>query len=129
MWPHDPRSPSRGGGPEDTPGLPGQCLTLAVAAVREVQKIRVPEIFRQISPIKVPSASIYTGKVPVQEGKTAHVALLLPPIAHALLLGHVGRFILKIDGDGPVFSRRVGRCTPVSPLWHQVSSAEETRWG
>jgi hypothetical protein len=42
---------------------------------------------------------------------------------------NVGRFVLKIDGDGPVFSRRFGRCAHVSPLYHQVSSAEETRWG
>jgi hypothetical protein len=42
---------------------------------------------------------------------------------------NVGRFVLKIDGDGPVFSRRCGRCVQVSPLYHQVSSAEETRWG
>ena len=41
----------------------------------------------------------------------------------------VRRFILKIDGDGPVFSRRFGRCAHVSPPGHQVSSAEETRWG
>ena len=32
---------------------------------------------------------IYTGKVPVQECKTAHVAVLLPPIARSLLLGHL----------------------------------------
>jgi hypothetical protein len=38
-------------------------------------------------------------------------------------------FILKIDGDSPVFSRRFGPCTHVSPLWHEVSSAEKTRWG
>jgi hypothetical protein len=42
---------------------------------------------------------------------------------------NVGRFVLKIDGDGPVFSRRLGRCAHVSPLYHQVSSAGETRWG
>ena len=41
----------------------------------------------------------------------------------------VGRFISKIDGDGAVFSRRFGRCAHVSPLCHQVSSADETRWG
>ena len=41
----------------------------------------------------------------------------------------VGRFVLKIDGDGPVFSRRFGRCAHVSPLCHRVSSADETRWG
>ena len=30
----------------------------------------------------------------------------------------VRRFILKIDGDGPVFSRRLGRCAHVSPPGH-----------
>jgi hypothetical protein len=39
----------------------------------------------------------------------------------------IGGFISKIDGDGAVFSRRVGRCVHVSPLCHQVSSADETR--
>ena len=33
---------------------------------------------------------------------------------------NVGRFMLKIDGDGPVFSRQFCRCTHVSPLCHQV---------
>src|SRR5712691_7582039 len=33
----------------------------------------------------------------------------------------VGRFVLKIDGDGPVFSRRFSRCAHVSPPGHQVS--------
>jgi hypothetical protein len=42
---------------------------------------------------------------------------------------NVGRVVLKIDGDGPVFSRRFGRCAQVSPPGHQVSSADETRWG
>jgi hypothetical protein len=32
----------------------------------------------------------------------------------------VGRFVLKIDGDGAVFSCRFGRCAHVSPLCHQV---------
>jgi len=41
----------------------------------------------------------------------------------------VGGFVSKINGDGAVFSRRCGRCAQVSPLCHQVSSAEETRWG
>jgi hypothetical protein len=50
-------------------------------------KQRAPEIFCQIYPLKVPPAGIYTGKVPVQEWKTAHVALLLPPIGRSLLLG------------------------------------------
>src|SRR5262252_2231736 len=30
----------------------------------------------------------------------------------------VGRFVSKIDGDGPVFSRRCGRCAHVLPLCH-----------
>src|SRR5262244_4014513 len=41
----------------------------------------------------------------------------------------VGGFVSKINGNGAVFSRRYGRCAHVSPLWHQVSSADETRWG
>jgi hypothetical protein len=40
----------------------------------------------------------------------------------------VGGFVSKIDGDGPVFSRRCGRCAHVSPLCHQVWYADETRW-
>jgi hypothetical protein len=36
---------------------------------------------------------------------------------------------VKIDSDGTVFSRRFGRCAHVSPPGHQVSSADETRWG
>ena len=39
----------------------------------------------------------------------------------------VGRFILKIDGDGPVFAGLFGCFAHVSPLGHQVSSADETR--
>jgi hypothetical protein len=38
-------------------------------------------------------------------------------------------FVSKIDRDGAVFSRRFGRCAHVSPLCHQVSSDDETRWG
>jgi hypothetical protein len=41
----------------------------------------------------------------------------------------VGGFIVEIDGDGAVFSRRFGGCAHVSPPGHQVSSADETRWG
>jgi hypothetical protein len=41
----------------------------------------------------------------------------------------VGRFVLKIDGDGPVFAGLFGCYAHVSPLGHQVSSADETRWG
>ena len=40
-----------------------------------------------------------------------------------------GRFVLKIHGDRPVCSRRFSRCAHVSPLYHLVSSADETRWG
>jgi hypothetical protein len=41
----------------------------------------------------------------------------------------VGRFVSKIDGDRAVFSGRFGRYAYVSPLCHQVSQADETRWG
>jgi len=34
---------------------------------------------------------------------------------------NVGRFVLKINGGSPVFSRRFGRYAHVSPLYHQVS--------
>jgi hypothetical protein len=33
----------------------------------------------------------------------------------------VGRFIMKINSDGPVFAGRFGRCAHVLPLRHQVS--------
>ena len=39
----------------------------------------------------------------------------------------VGGFVSKIDSDGAVFLSRFGRCAHVSPLCHQVSSADETR--
>ena len=39
----------------------------------------------------------------------------------------VAGFVSKIDSDGAVFSSRVGRRAHVSPLCHQVSSADETR--
>jgi hypothetical protein len=39
----------------------------------------------------------------------------------------VGRFVSKIDGDGTVFAGPFGCCAHVSPLGHQVSSADETR--
>jgi hypothetical protein len=32
----------------------------------------------------------------------------------------IGRFVLEIDGDGPVFAGRFGCCPHVSPLCHQV---------
>ena len=41
----------------------------------------------------------------------------------------VGRFILKINRDSPVFAGPFGCYTHVSPPGHQVSSADETRWG
>ena len=41
----------------------------------------------------------------------------------------VGRFVSKIDGDGTVFAGLFDRCAHVSPPGHQVSSADETRWG
>src|SRR5215813_12255741 len=47
------------------------------------------------------------------------------PIAKQL---EVRRFAPEIDGDGAVFSRRFICCAHVSPLYHQVSSAEETQW-
>ena len=42
---------------------------------------------------------------------------------------NVGRFVSKIDSDGAVFAGLFGRCAHVSPPGHQVSSADETRWG
>jgi hypothetical protein len=41
----------------------------------------------------------------------------------------VGRFVSKIDGDGPVFAGPFGGCAHVSPLCHQVLYADETQWG
>jgi hypothetical protein len=41
----------------------------------------------------------------------------------------VGRFVSKIDGDGPVFAGPFGGCAHVSPLCHQVLYADETPWG
>ena len=34
---------------------------------------------------------------------------------------NIGHFIVEIDGDGAVCSRRFGRCAHVFPLCHQVS--------
>jgi len=48
------------------------------------------------------------------------------PIAKQL---EVRRFTPEIDSNGAVFSRRFGCCAHVSPPGHQVSSADETRWG
>jgi len=41
----------------------------------------------------------------------------------------VGRFILEINSDGPVFARQFGRCAQVFPPGPQVLSADNTRWG
>src|SRR4029453_10702335 len=41
----------------------------------------------------------------------------------------VGRFIVEIDGDGAVLPSPCRCCAHVSPPGHQVSSADETRWG
>ena len=41
----------------------------------------------------------------------------------------VGRFILKIDGDGPVCAWLFSLASHRSPPSHQVSSANKTRWG
>jgi hypothetical protein len=41
----------------------------------------------------------------------------------------VGRFVSKIDGDGPVFAGPFGGGAHVSPLCHLVLYAEETQWG
>src|SRR5215471_2035328 len=47
------------------------------------------------------------------------------PVAKQL---HVGRFVSKIDGDGPVFAGPFGGCAHVSPLCHRVLYADETQW-
>ena len=39
----------------------------------------------------------------------------------------IGLLVPKINGDGPLFSRRFGCCAPVLPLCRQVSSADGTR--
>ena len=41
----------------------------------------------------------------------------------------IGRFIVEIDGDGAVVPRPCGGLGHVSPPGHQVTSADETRWG
>jgi hypothetical protein len=41
----------------------------------------------------------------------------------------VGGFVMKIDSDGTVFSPRFGRYAHVAPLYHSVSSTDETQWG
>jgi hypothetical protein len=62
-------------------------MALLMITLQNFPKIRAPEISWQISLPKVPPAGIYAGKVPVQKCKTAHIALLLPPIGRSLLLG------------------------------------------
>jgi hypothetical protein len=42
---------------------------------------------------------------------------------------NVGRFIGAIDGDGAGVPRPCGGSGHVSPPGHQVTSADETRWG
>jgi hypothetical protein len=41
----------------------------------------------------------------------------------------VGRFVVKINGDGAVVPYPFARLSHVSPLWHQVLYADETQWG
>ena len=41
----------------------------------------------------------------------------------------VGRFILKINGNGAVVPRRGRYCAHVLPPDHRVSLVDETRWG
>jgi hypothetical protein len=41
----------------------------------------------------------------------------------------VSRVVSKIDSDGAVVAGPFGGCAHVSPPGHQVSSADETRWG
>ena len=41
----------------------------------------------------------------------------------------IGRFVLKIDGDGPVFACSFGCLSHVSPPGYQVSVAEGIPWG
>jgi hypothetical protein len=47
------------------------------------------------------------------------------PIAKQL---EVRRFAPEINGDGAVFPRRLSCGAHVSPLYRQVSSAEEIQW-
>ena len=41
----------------------------------------------------------------------------------------VGRFMLKINRDGPVFAGPFSRGAHVLPLYDQASGVDETRWG
>jgi hypothetical protein len=61
-----------------------QTIAQLMIALQHFPKLRAPEIFRQIYPIKVPPVGIYAGKVPVQDCKTAHSTSLLPPISRSL---------------------------------------------
>jgi len=59
-------------------------ITRLMIAPQNFPKSPAPEIFRQISHLKVSVKGIYVDKVPVQECKTAHSASLLPPISCSL---------------------------------------------
>ena len=41
----------------------------------------------------------------------------------------VGRFVLKIDGDGPVFAGLAGGVAHGSPSGQMVVAADDPRWG
>ena len=41
----------------------------------------------------------------------------------------VGRFVLKIDSDGPVYACRCSCFAHVSPPGHRIVSADQTQWG
>src|SRR4029450_13439195 len=41
---------------------------------------------------------------------------------------HVGRFVLKIDGDGPVFTGLAGSAAHGSPSGQMVGVADDPRW-
>ena len=60
------------------------------------------------------------------EEESAHALEKRLAIAQQVIVGH---FIVKIDSDGAVFAGLFGCCAHVSPPGHQVSSADETRWG
>jgi hypothetical protein len=60
-----------------------------------------------------------------QEASDDPLEKRLPVFNHAKL----SRFVSKLDGDGAIFAGPFGGLPQVSPLGHQVSSADETRWG
>ena len=60
-------------------------LSSLMITLQNFPKNPAPEIFLHIYPAKAPLTGIYAGKVPVQECKTAYVALLLPLIGGSLL--------------------------------------------